>query len=197
VPALSGSQVEPAAFDVNSDGRQHSLLLRVATSPAATDAQIAAARALVSGDATVVTGDAEAALWDTQVKAPWTGEAAASPERAQRVEAVVRFSWLPASLLDVLRLVGELTAAGTPAWLTARAMGTGFLRLEGEAPAQAAAITRLRASASVGNVAVLRASAAVKAAVDVWGTRPSDAVARAIKGMFDPAGVLNAGRGPV
>ena len=186
VATLAGSQVEPAAFDVNADGEQYSLLLRVATSPAATDAQTATARALVSGDARVLTGDAERAAWQRQLRAPWEGDG-----------AVVRFSWLPANLPEVLRIVGELHRAGTPASLVGRAMGTGFLRLEGDPQAQAAAVARLRASASVGNVAILRASHAVKAEVDVWGTRDSDRVARAFKQMFDPAGVLNAGRGPV
>ena len=184
VAALAGSQVEPAAFDVNARDGQYSLLLRVATSPAATDAQIASARALVRVESSVVSGDAETTLWDAQVRGPWSGDAAG--------DAVVRFSWLPADLPEVLRLVREL-----PASLTARAMGTGLLRRGGDAQAQAAAITRLRATSRVGNVVVLRASRALKSVVDVWGTRPSDTVARAFKQMFDPAGVLNAGRGPV
>jgi hypothetical protein len=45
---------------------------------------------------------------------------------------------------------------------------------------------------------VLRADPAVKAAVDVWGPM-GDAlgVMGAIKRKLDPAGILNAGRGPV
>jgi glycolate oxidase FAD binding subunit len=186
VAALSASQVEPAAFDILFDGT-YGIRLRIATSPAATDAQIAAARALVSGEARVVAGDAETALWDAQVKAPWTGN-----------DAVVRFSWLPANLLDVLNLVGEIRPSGTPATLVARAMGTGFARLGGDTRAQAAAVARLRGGVNVGNVVVLRASPELKAAVDVWGpARDADRVARSIKQMFDPAGVLNAGRGPI
>jgi len=50
----------------------------------------------------------------------------------------------------------------------------------------------------VGNVAVLRASRDLKHHVDVWGPASSAAdAARALKGMFDPAGILNAGRGPI
>ena len=61
-----------------------------------------------------------------------------------------------------------------------------------------AAIERLRSSVCVGNVAVLRASQELKAQTDVWGP-PSSAIAaaRALKRTFDPAGILNAGRGPV
>lgn len=188
--ALSGSQVEPAAFDIRMDaaaGPTYSLLLRVATSPAATDAQMATARALISGDTTVLTGDAERALWDDQIEAPWRDGA-----------AVVRLSWLPTNLAEVLRLLEDLHRSGTPAALHARAMGTGLVRLAGDARQEAAAIARLRASLSVGHVAVLRAGADVKAAVDVWGPpRESDKVALAVKQMFDPAGMLNAGRGPI
>jgi hypothetical protein len=51
---------------------------------------------------------------------------------------------------------------------------------------------------TVANVVVLRAPAAVKARIDVWGAAPdAAAVMRAIKTALDPAGILNAGRGPV
>jgi FAD/FMN-containing dehydrogenase len=61
-----------------------------------------------------------------------------------------------------------------------------------------AAVERLRASADVGNVVLLRGSRALKERVDVWGPeRSSDPVARAVKNAFDPAGVLNANRGPI
>jgi FAD/FMN-containing dehydrogenase len=47
-------------------------------------------------------------------------------------------------------------------------------------------------------VVVLRASRELKALVDVWGP-PQDAerVLQSLKQMFDPAGILNAGRGPI
>jgi len=50
----------------------------------------------------------------------------------------------------------------------------------------------------VGNVVVLRADAELKQHVDVWGP-PASAIDafRALKHMFDPAGILNAGRGPI
>ena len=187
IQALWGSQVEPSAFDIASDGRTHLVFVRMATSPAATEAQIAAARALVSSEARVVTGSDEETLWDAQIRGPWAGDA-----------AVVRFSWLPTSLRDVLTLVTAIRESGAAVRFAARAMGTGLLSVGGDATLQAAAITRLRASVSVGNVAVLRGSHELKAAVDVWGpARESDTMARAVKRMFDPAGVLNAGRGPI
>ena len=187
VAALSGSQVEPAAFDILVDGETYSMMVRIATSPAATDAQIAAARAMVSGDARVVTADDETAVWDGQLHRAWSEKG-----------VVVRLSWLPANLLEVLKLAADLNRSGTPALLTGRALGAGLLRLGGDATTQAAAVQRLRSTVSVGHVVVLRAPTALKAAVDVWGPeRSSDTVARAIKKAFDPSGVLNAGRGPV
>ena len=190
VAALAASQIEPAAFDVwagGSEATPYRLLLRIATSPAATEAQIAAARALVSGESMVLSGDEEAGLWAAQIGSPWRGDAA------------VRLSWLPARLPLLLALVKGIERSGdVSASLAGRVMGAGHLRLSGPAPALATAVTRLRASADVGHVVVLRAPRELKALVDVWGPpRESDTVVRSLKQMFDPAGILNAGRGPV
>jgi glycolate oxidase FAD binding subunit len=210
VAAIAASQVEPAAFDVTvKEGEApYGVLLRVATSPAATDAQIAAVRGMVSGEVTVVRsndpfpavpgfsipaaatraiGDPEAALWKSHTAAPWRGD------------ATVRFSWLPAKLPQVVALIGEIQHLDeVGATLVARVLGAGLLRLSAEPRRLVAAINRLRSSPDVGNVVVLRAPREVKEAVDVWGPpRDSDKVMRSLKQMFDPAGILNANRGPV
>jgi FAD/FMN-containing dehydrogenase len=50
----------------------------------------------------------------------------------------------------------------------------------------------------IGNVVLLRAGTDVKAQADVWAlTGDSGALLHAVKQAFDPAGILNAGRGPV
>jgi glycolate oxidase FAD binding subunit len=197
VAALTASQAEPAAFDVSmaaSELAPYKLYLRVATSPAATDAQIAAIRALVSGQTHVVSSGemvagvpVDDALWRGHNAAPWRGD------------ATVRFSWLPAKLPRVLALVGEVQHLDeVGATLTARVSGSGLLRMSAAPAGLIAAITRLRASRDIGHVVVLRAPLEVKQAVDVWGpARDSDGVMRSLKQMFDPAGILNAGRGPV
>lgn len=218
VAALTSSQIEPAAFDVSAGAgaEPYRLLLRIATSPAATDAQIAAARAIVSGESTPVQGgtpaavvsgsatviaagtplpllargmelDAEQALWIGHIAAPWRGD------------ACIRLAWLPARLPQVIGLVGAIQHMDeVGATLTARVSGSGLLRLSASAKALVSAIERLRASREVGHVIVLRAPREVKQAVDVWGPpRDSDRVARALKQMFDPAGILNANRGPI
>ena len=188
VATLDATQIEPAAFDVRmQDGdNPFQLKLRIATSPAACDAQIAAARALVSGQTTILTEIAEQAAWAAQLDPMGHGD------------ATVRFSWLPSRLPQVLTMLEAMQRSGTRLLFAGRVVGTGALQLSGEMPALAAAVERLRASADVGNVVLLRGSRELKERVDVWGPeRPSDRVARAVKQSLDPAGILNAGRGPI
>ncbi len=201
--ALIASQLEPAACDVRAEiggnaGRAArgasaastcQLLVRFASSPAATAAQVAGARALLGGEVTLATGKDDAAVWSDQLHAPWSGPG-----------MVVRLSWLPSALRQVLTLVREVQqAAGGRVILAGRAgVGVGLLSVDAAVPAQVAAVERLRASDDVGHVVVLRGTPELKQRVDVWGTpAPSAAVARALKQMFDPAAILNAGRGPV
>jgi glycolate oxidase FAD binding subunit len=189
VAALAASQLEPAAFDVRADlgaaAQPLSVLVRFASSPAATDAQVAQARSMMSVAADVITGEPEFDLWMSNIQSPWTNHA-----------AVVRFSWLPTRLPQVLSLVADV---GRPAsTFVGRALGVGLLGMDGDAAAQVAAIERLRGSADIGHVVVLRAAPDVAAVVDAWGPpRDTDGALRALKQMFDPAGILNAGRGVV
>lgn len=192
VTAIMSSQLEPAAFDLAGvsapDATRLALLVRFATSPAATEAQLRRAQELAGGVSRVVTGDAERRLWEDHVRRPWASS------------AVVRFSWSPASLPEVLALLGDLQrAAGGTLTLSGRAgIGTGLLGIDADPRGQLAAIERLRASGAVAHAVVLGASAEVKRTVDVWGP-PLGAmpVLRALKQTFDPAGILNAGRGPI
>ena len=188
VAALDATQIEPAAFDVRAEDGEtpFQLKLRIATSPAARDAQIAAARALVSGQTTILTDMAERAAWAAQMDPLSHGDAA------------IRFSWLPSGLPQVLTILGELQRSGVRVLFAGRVIGAGAARLSGELSALAAAVERLRASRDVGNVVLLRGSRELKGRVDVWGLeRSSDRVARAVKATLDPAGILNAGRGPI
>ena len=191
VAALDASQIEPAAFDVRVDFARppfFQLKLRIATSPAARDAQIAAARALTRGEGTVLTDDAERATWREQLQVMSQGD------------ATVRFSWLPSRLREVLSLVTDLMRSFDKVYFifAGRVLGTGAVALSAPVPRLVSAIERLRASADVGNVILLRGSHDLKERVDVWGPgRASDRVARAIKNTFDPVGILNAGRGPI
>jgi len=189
VAALFASQVELTSFDLcaSSEGRWM-LLARMASSPVATDAQAAEARRLMSSAPAAVGGDEERALWQEQIRTPWSEGG-----------TILRLSWLPARLPAVAALLGRLAGHRCRmAAFSARALGAGLLRLEGEESVLAAAIADLRSSTDVGHVVVLRATPRLKRQVDVWG--PSSgalAVARALKNKFDPANILNAGRGPV
>jgi len=188
VRAVADSQLELAAFDLAvSDADGLRVLARLASSPAATETQAAFAARLLRG-ATSVSGDAERDLWTGHIRAPWAGSG-----------TVVRLSWLPSALPDVLALVESLRRAPCgPLTMTARLSGAGLLCLAGDPVDAGRVVARLRENDAVGHVVVLRAERQVKDAVDVWGPEPSSAgAARALKRMFDPAGVLNAGRGPL
>jgi len=190
---LASNQFEFTALDVQvtpgPGGPEYRLLVRVASSPVATEAQLAAVQRLVSADSHLISGSAEDDLWRDQLTAPWVGNG-----------TTIRMAWLPDSLADVLTLlerVGQETGAAVT--LTGRAaVGAGLVRVDGPVAAAVTFVDRLRADDTVANVVVLRASPAVKARVDVWGA-PGDSlpVMQAIKTSLDPAGILNAGRGPI
>lgn len=189
--ALAGTQVEPTAIDVRADESgallRWSLLVRFASSPSAVEAQVDASRRLLRGRVDVVTGGDEQAIWRGQVHGPWSGD------------AVVRCSWLPDRLAQVLDLLGDLRRTVGAVALVGRAgVGAGLVTLTGAEPALAAAVAAMRASSVLSHVVLLRGSHQLKAAVDVWGPPPESArAAAALKHMFDPAGILNAGRGPI
>ncbi len=208
VAAVRARPLEPEACDVRVESVDSGrvvfrLLLRFASSPAATQAQIAAAQALLSGQmpqqeawnsgtndaVAVVTGERERSLWSDELRAPW-----------MQPGIVVRFSWLPAQLRDVLTLVREMhhTAGGALTFVGRAGIGAGVLRVDADLSTQVALVTRLRSSPHAGHVVVLRASRELKDRIDVWGEPPASfRIARALKQALDPAGILNAGRGPV
>jgi len=189
VAALNGSQVELAAFDISvSSAGRWILLMRMASSPAATAAQAAEARRLLSSAPAAVSGDEERSLWDEQIRAPWADGG-----------TIVRLSWLPSHLPAVVALLSRLQQDGCDVdTFTGRAIGSGLLRLEGDERAIVAGIAALRASRDVGHVVVLRATPRLKSEIDVWGPASGAIdVARTLKRMFDPADILNAARGPI
>ena len=198
VAVVAGSQLDAIAFDVRvvfGRGRSRldptqALYIRFATSPEATETQASAARALLTGDTEVLTGEREAVLWSEQVRRPWA-----------RAGVVVRLSWAPASLPKVLALLEkECGGAENGVELTGRAAaGAGLLRFDVEDESALAVISALRSHADlVSNVVVLGQSTAFKRAIDPWGTIANPAsVLQSLKRTFDPAGILNAGRGPI
>jgi len=195
--SISASQVEPLAFDVrvsrfDAPPTSHEtcqLLLRVASSPSAVDAQIESVRRLAQSDGQLIVGEAESSVWKEQVRLPW-----------KEGGAVVRVAWLPAKLADVITLIREVQqmAGGQLSMVGRVGAGAGLLRIEGDELTQSAVVHRLRSSVVVGNVTVLRGSRELKSLVDVWGEpTASMKVLQSLKRSLDPAGILNPGRGPI
>jgi glycolate oxidase FAD binding subunit len=188
VGVLHGSQVELTSLEVFAAEGRWMLLMRMASSPAATEAQAAEARRLLSSAPGVISGVDEATMWVEQIRAPWSGGG-----------TVIRLSWLPSRLAAVVSLLSRVEGRGCRvAVFAGRTIGTGLLRLEGEDDAVAAAVGDLRGSGDVGHVVVLRASRRLKEQIDVWGpSTGATEVGRVLKRKFDPQNILNAGRGPI
>jgi glycolate dehydrogenase FAD-binding subunit len=161
------------------------VLLRFASLPKVVDAQVAAASEALKGLATsinVVDGDAEPTLWRAHATQLWNGPG-----------AIVRASWLPAS---IAALLGELPPGAE--MIGRAAIGAGLVRIDGDDSEQARVIAQLRHSPHAGNVVVRRGSAGLKALADVWGPQGDrERLLSSMKRAFDPNGVLNAGRGPL
>jgi glycolate oxidase FAD binding subunit len=192
--AIGSSQLEPAAFDLHvssENAGSHRLLIQFASAPAAVEAQIHAARVLMTGgEVDVLSGARESELWANHGQQIWSAPG-----------TVLRLSWLPAALPDALAAVDEINQLGDASVdiVGRTGVGAGLIRVHANVPIQVAAIERLRKKPGViGNVVVLRSAAAVKEQTDVWAL-PSDvnSLLGAIKQALDPAGILGAGRGPI
>ena len=199
VRTMMSSQLEPVAFELKSgtqraqstqrsilsaNSADSAFLIRFASLPAVVDAQVAQATEALTSSAThidAVEGDAERALWHAHAIAIWEGAG-----------AVVRASWLPANIAEILEREPSVELVGRAA------IGAGLIRIDGDVDAQARVIERLRASTVLGNVVIVRGDDELKARVDVWGGHGDrQPLFDALKRALDPHGVLNAGRGPL
>jgi glycolate oxidase FAD binding subunit len=186
----------------------HSLLLKCTALSSPVAAQVADVVELCGGGRSVVLSDSDANdAWTGHASLSMrshiadhgtAGEAGGRTVRGPGTPAIVRVSWMPA---DLVRALSELrdSLQGLPARLTGRAaLGAGLVALGGSPTEQAEASARLRMSAAFGNVVLVAGSTPLKERVDVWGPSPAAAALIAtLKQAFDPAGILNAGRGPV
>ena len=172
---------DPAtAAAVNSDS-----VAKAAQGQASQATQLVASH---GGRAATVSGAEEATLWASHTARPWGGAGTVVKMAMMPTEVRPTLAWIDQELCGV-----EWEAVGRAG------VGVLLLRINGDAPQQQHAIEALRSRVPPGrgSVVVVRASDEVKRVVDVWGPA-GDAlpVMRAIKHAFDPAGLLNPGRGP-
>jgi glycolate oxidase FAD binding subunit len=200
IRTVMASQLEPVAFEIHVRSTVFSVLLRFASLAAVVDAQVEQATAALTACTTsieVLDGDAERALWHEHATQLWDAPG-----------AIVRASWLPASIGSGLGELERITAGlkactttiggGTTTIIGRAAIGAGLIRIDGNTAAQASVIEQLRASQAFGNIVLVRGAAELKALVDVWGPHGDrQPLFDSLKRTFDPNGVLNAGRGPL
>ncbi len=197
--AVAASQLDPLALDVSAVWRADGdgaprwrVLVRYGSTPAGVEAQVEATRAMLTGagaDVSVLRDAVEVGAWRAATADVWT-----------RPGVVARMGWRPAALTPLLEAIDRAGRAGAVAIeLVGRAgVGSGLLRLEGEARAVAEMVAHVReATSAIAHLTLLRADPAVKARCGVWAPSGAGVALAAVKRAFDPAGILNAGRGPV
>ena len=199
VRMVMASQLEPVAFEVRAESAPDvaqafrlAVLVRFASLPEVVNAQVEQAQAGLKAWTTsmeLLDGDAERSLWNGHATQLW-----------DEPGAIVRASWLPASIGSALSTLERLaTDASAAISLVGRAaVGAGHIRIDADTAAQAAIVEQLRASRVFGNVVIVRGSPELKAIVDVWGSHGDrQPLFESLKRTFDPNGTLNAGRGPL
>jgi glycolate oxidase FAD binding subunit len=192
---LGESQLEPVAFDVHArrgpDRSSHlaRCLLRFASVPPAVTAAVDECQARVSAfgqQPVVIRGEEEARLW-----------AAHAARVRSAADTILRVSWRPSDLPRALETLGTIGAHLDLALIGRVQAGAGALALGGSVAETADAIATLRGSGIIGNVVLMRAPAALKQMVDVWGAVPNANLLKALRAAVDPHGVLGANRGPL
>jgi glycolate oxidase FAD binding subunit len=194
--AVGDSQLDPVCLEAEADfghALGYRLVVRFGGTPTANADQASAAASLAGTSASAtgqpLTGAEDAAFWEA-----WRVRQSATPG------VVVRASWLPAQLVEVLTLVERLhrELGVSVAFAGRTAVGSGTFGLDGDVTAQASAIDHLRRAEVLGHVVVTRSGVDVKARADVWGPATSASLlTNALKHALDPSGVLNARRGPL
>jgi glycolate dehydrogenase FAD-binding subunit len=185
------SQLEPVSFEchasVNTDGASVSGLLLFESFHNTVDAQIAAARAClgpITPSIRLLSADAERDAWSEH-----TAQITNAPG------ALVRASWQPSQIDRAIDTLPGI-ANGGPLELIGRVgVGAGVIRVDGDVARQSAVVEQLRSGGVFGNVVVIRATPALKSAIDAWGPRPNRTLLQSIKKTLDPTGTLGAGRG--
>jgi glycolate oxidase FAD binding subunit len=187
--AVLGSHLTPTALEFATHPLR--LLVRFESIPAAVDQQAANAIALLKDhgfSARAVSGSEEDALWTQHEQPVWRGPG-----------AVLKVSLMPSALAGFLDTLDS--KVGPTNYVAAGRAGLAvfLVHLGGDTAAQARAIEALRSTLAVGtgSAVIVRGSPELRTQADVWGPIGDGlSLMRAVKRQFDPAGILNPGRGP-
>ena len=186
---LAGSSLTPTAIEIAWAPAR--LLVRFESVEASVAQQAREACAIVGerASAVVLDGEDEQAAWDRHA-AHW------SPGGT-----LVKLSTVPAELFPTLvRLCDQAAKDGLEMAVAGRAgLGVVDVRLDGPFDAQAGLVDALRERlpSGRGSAVVRRGGSELRQRIDAWGPIGDGMrVMMAIKRQFDPAGLLNPGRGP-
>ena len=191
--ALAGkileSHLTPTALEFETPPLR--LLVRFESIEAAVEQQAANAATLIRDcgfSARSIVGSDEEQMWAAHGRPLWDGDG-----------AVIKVTTLPTDLAGTLSLLQTLTAPANYAAAGRAGLGVFLVRVDGDIDAQGRVIAGLRASIPPGrgSAVIVRGPAGLRTRTDVWGPIGDGlALMRAVKERFDPAGILNAGRGP-
>jgi glycolate dehydrogenase FAD-binding subunit len=183
VQKLLGSHLTPTALEFETPPLR--LMVRFESIEAAVEQQSEHASELLRecgfASKTFQTTE-EAAAWDRHGSSVFHGDG-----------AVVKITTLPTDLPGILaKLAGRPTAG-------AAGVGVFSVRVDGNLDAQASVVGEVRSHLAPGrgSAVVRRGSRELRKRIDAWGPMGDGlALMRAVKQQFDPAGLLNPGRGP-
>ena len=186
---ILGSHLTPTALEFHTPPL--GLLLRFESIEAAVEQQVIHATKLIADSgfhAKTIAGAEEDVVWGRHGSAVWNDGG-----------PVIKVSTLPAELAGTLELIDRLSGASGYAAAGRAGLGVFLLRIGGDVEEQMRVIDGLRSAlpAGRGSAVVTRGSPELKAQVDVWGPIGDGlSLMHAVKRQFDPAGILNPGRGP-
>jgi glycolate oxidase FAD binding subunit len=110
----------------------------------------------------------------------------------------IRLAWKPADFCRAAEVLSAAAGDVAADWLGRLAVGSGLVRLHGDAERHAAIVTALRSTGVFRHVVLASSPAVVRRAVDVWDATPHQRILwQSLKNACDPGGVLGAGRGPL
>jgi glycolate oxidase FAD binding subunit len=189
VAKILGSHLTPTAIEFQTPPL--SLLVRFESIEEAVEQQAATLSTLIREGgfaARAIAGAEETELWAAHGRSLWNGTG-----------AVVKLTVLPSEVPATLTSLASLTGSADYVAAGRAGLGVFLVRIDGDADAQLRAIAGLRAGlpAGRGSAVIVRGSAELRARADVWGSIGDGLpLMRAVKQRFDPAGILNPGRGP-